>query len=86
MRKNQKRWPLLGKKVPSSGPKGAFFRAKKRHLFSMYILSRAYARTLKFYQRKICTSVTDRCKPLQDNEIDRCRFGDNSDRYAGNWH
>jgi hypothetical protein len=23
---------------------------------------------------------------LRDNEIDRCRFGDNSDRYAGNWH
>jgi len=48
--------------------------------------ARTHARTLVFFQRKICTSVTARCKLLPDNEIDRCRCGDNSDRYSEIWH
>ena len=51
----------------------------------MTYYARTHARTLKFFQRKICTSVTDRCKLLPDNEIDRCRYGDNSDRYLSIW-
>jgi len=49
------------------------------------LFTRAYARTPKVFSKKICTSAPIRCKLLYDNEIDRCRYGDNSDRYWGFW-
>jgi len=77
----------------SKPQKGAFFGAKRCLLYAlekasifMHIRARTHARTLNFFQQNICTSATARCKPLPYREIDRCRYGDNSDRYADFWH
>jgi hypothetical protein len=86
-----KKGVLSGLEMPSSWPKGAFFIPWRRHLFHIiafpnhFIVSRAYARahTFKIFQEKICTSAPILHKLLYNNEIDRCRCGDNSDRYWG---
>ena len=49
-----------------------------------FVRARMRAHLQSFF-KNICTSALLLYKLLNDNEIDRCRYGDNSDRYLSIW-